>query len=1065
MPTIFGNLALFGRHWWAVGVAGWVSMGSVAASFTPEELPQVGYHPSGVEYFTPVMFANALVSEGRNWRVIKPKPGGQSWETISEEPLAGQVDALGNPVYLQSGQLYFLAHPGQNGNDRVLYGGTVVLTWEGAADIRVQNGTFVPGGQNAAGQPQSNGPATGLILNGTRVYQMGANPNGAEIRVHAITQDLTIKPRNIRLWLSHPDTGQSLIGQTFHPRFLQRVQDRPWGYIRFMDWNPTNASPQKDWADRRRPNHTFQAGVINPRDPAEGAVWYTNSQGQPVYFSGNRATGIAFEHMVALCNATNRHMWINVPHLATDDFVTKMAQLIRFGADANGNPYTTVVANPVYPPLNSNLKVYVEYSNEIWSNGNSFPQGNWAQMRAAQLGLTREQFNARRFCQVWRIFQNVFGSANRIVKVAAVFTANENYTRQFLNEIRSFGPTLSPAQEPDIIAPTTYFGNGIQDWAHARANAQAGTGDEWFYTNVDWDHDNNPATPPRKTSKPLGDAYWSSAAVERHINQAFDEWSRRLLSGSAVQGGGFDATGIGGGFDFWLRNLAQTTFPTPKPLVAYEGGPSLYTDYLDGGDVRDDGITNFIIAMNRHPRIKEVYRIHLNMAKAKGLWSHMMFVDASVWGKFGQWGHVERFSQDPATSPKYVFMREWIDTDTNGLRHIDRALNAVPSFATPASLPDGYVGAPYSQVISTTGGNGARTVEIIARSLVPGLTAVVSGAGITIGGTPTASGSSYVYARVKDADGDPAWRTFAIRTVVRSTDPAVTLDFESLAVTGGNPVAEPLDQAGYRFTSWGNSGGSGLCVQGQGTSWDAGWASKVLFTRTWGSNHRLVRGDGRPFDLFEIDLAGHQAQSARITGFAPGGIRLERVVNFPAQRQPMTRVNLDWITVERVEIQWFELPNAGGGNRNGAIDLVKLNTGTGIPGGGGGGGSSSSGPRYQAEAAQLNGATAQSGANSDGGYVQFGAAGRWVEFTVPAAAAGSRTLTIRYANGRPNGWTSGWTLWVNGVSQGTVWDSNTGSYSTWATLNRTITLNQGPNTIRIEAAFNHSSPVDWIEIP
>ena len=39
----------------------------------------------------------------------------------------------------------------------------------------------------------------------------------------------------------------------------------------------------------------------------------------------------------------------------------------------------------------------------------------------------------------------------------------------FLQEIHDFGPTLSPPVEPDLISPTTYFGNGIQDWAHERA--------------------------------------------------------------------------------------------------------------------------------------------------------------------------------------------------------------------------------------------------------------------------------------------------------------------------------------------------------------------------------------------------------------------------------------------------------------------------------------------------------------------------------------------------------------------------------------------------------------------
>jgi hypothetical protein len=918
----------------------WLGWGGKAgASINPEELPQVGYHPSGVEYYAPVFFANALFMESRGWRLMKPKPGGQSWETITVDPEPGQVDSLGNPVYLLPGDKLF-AHPGQNGNDNALFAGRVVLTWRGAADIRVQNGTFIPNGQNTADQPQSSGPATGMLLNGTRVYDLGSNPNGAWVMIHAISEDPSLKPSSIRLWLSDPDTGKSLIGQTFHPKVLKLLNDRPWGYIRFMDWNPTNASPQQDWVDRRRPNHTFQMGVINPRSAAPGVVMYYDSQGQPVYFPGNQSTGVAFEYMVALCNATRKHMWITVPHLATDDFVTNLARLIRYGADANGNPYTSEVSNPVWAPLNRDLKVFVEYSNEIWSNGYSFPQGDWARVQGQALGLTPDpqaRFNARRFCQVWRLFENVFGSSDRLVKVAAIFTGSEHYTRNFLQEIKAYGPTLSPPQEPDVISPTTYFGNGIQDWAHQRATQQAGTADEWFYSNVDWDHDNNPNTPPRKESKPLTDPYWNSAAFQRHMNEAFDEWTRRQLSDSSIRGGGFDATGIGGGFDYWLRTMAQTMFPTPKPIVAYEGGPSLYTDYMDHGDPRDDGITNFIVAMNRHLRIKEVYRTHLHMAKAKGLWSHMMFVDAGTPGKYGQWGHLERFSQDPTTAPKYVFMREWFDIDTNGLRHIDRPQGAVPSFVTPASLPEGYVGAPYHQTVTTTGGDGTRTVQIISKYLLPGLVATASGSGLTVSGTPTAAGSSYVYALVKDSNGDPAWRTFTIRTVARSTDPAVTIDFEGETNTYATYTPEPLDISGYRFTSFGNDGGRALQIHGVGDLW-MNWASKVLFSKHWGSRHRIARADGRTFDLFDLQVASSQARSVKIIGFAPGGIRMERIVNIPLQDKPMTTVSLDWITLEKVEVVWYENENATGNERRGAIDNLRFNTGTGVPGGGSGGG-------------------------------------------------------------------------------------------------------------------------------
>ena len=43
------------------------------------------------------------------------------------------------------------------------------------------------------------------------------------------------------------------------------------------------------------------------------------------------------------------------------------------------------------------------------------------------------------------------------------------YTEPFLNELRAYGPTRVPPVTPDVIAGTTYFGNGIQDWAELKA--------------------------------------------------------------------------------------------------------------------------------------------------------------------------------------------------------------------------------------------------------------------------------------------------------------------------------------------------------------------------------------------------------------------------------------------------------------------------------------------------------------------------------------------------------------------------------------------------------------------
>jgi len=99
----------------------------------------------------------------------------------------------------------------------------------------------------------------------------------------------------------------------FHPMFLSKIQ--PYGTLRFMEWGATNVQTNEEWVDRTQ-----------------------------VSFRTFSMNGVPFEYMIKLCNTMGKNMWVNVPHLASDDFIQKLATLIK----------TT---------LRPDLKVYVEYSN------------------------------------------------------------------------------------------------------------------------------------------------------------------------------------------------------------------------------------------------------------------------------------------------------------------------------------------------------------------------------------------------------------------------------------------------------------------------------------------------------------------------------------------------------------------------------------------------------------------------------------------------------------------------------------------------------------------------------
>jgi hypothetical protein len=772
-----------------------------AAQIDPAILRPVGYHPSNIAYYNTPYFANAL-AQGGEWLSFTGSSFGTpiSFNTAQFEH--------GYPKFLDAGQKLRAPVFGLN-IESELARGQIVVTWKGSADIRLVNCTFVATG--------SSGASTGNLVDGRRIYDCtGAFESTQSIEIHSIAAPIT----EIRVWLD------SVEGQLFHPLLLQRIADADWGFIRFMDWGATNASPQQDWSDRRLPVHAFMNGIINARQPSAG-------------MQGNRETGVAFEHMVALCNATGRNLWINIPHLATADFTMRLAKLIRFGSDGV-NPYDAPQLDPIHPALHANLKVYVEFSNEIWSSGFSFPQGNWAQEQAALAGLTKPQFTARRFCDTWRIFQDVFGGTTRLVRVAAIFTALDAYSRPFLQEIAAYGPTLSPPVRPDVMAVTTYFGNGIQDYV-----------DQQGFT----------------TGKPFDDPYWTSPAFATHLQLAFDEWTRRILAGDSATGSGPDATGIGGGFSASLRTLPNETLGYALPIVAYEGGPSLFTDTIDsGGTADDDGVTIFIKTMNRDPRIADVYRIHLDLAKSKALWTHTPYTDTSPWSRFGQWGHLESLDQPLASAPKYALMLEHFAT-FSALRHIDAPLGNVPQFTTAATLPAGVAGLFYTTDIATSGGDGARTLTVVGAFLDPGLSfaAGPTAGTLRVRGTPLSSRKNYIFARVHDADGDPAWRIFTLETF-GGTGTLVQSDF-----SGASPALH---------LPW-----TKTFVLSSKVSW-SGWSSGAGITPRTGDNALVfsVSAPAASNETLAQSIADHEFLSATITPTsAPLDLR-EAEIRFSTRR-------------------------------------------------------------------------------------------------------------------------------------------------------------------------------------
>ncbi|MEK7705726.1 MAG: hypothetical protein AAB426_12260 [Myxococcota bacterium] len=125
--------------------------------------------------------------------------------------------------------------------------------------------------------------------------------------------------------------------------------------VRLMDFLATNSNQQVNWSDRPLPAWPS----FHRKAGADGYGW--------------QGIGGPWEHAILLMNEVGKDAWINLPVKATDAYVLNVARLFAFGSDGV-EPYTSPQANPVYPPLAANLKLYVEYSNELWNSAGAFSQ-------------------------------------------------------------------------------------------------------------------------------------------------------------------------------------------------------------------------------------------------------------------------------------------------------------------------------------------------------------------------------------------------------------------------------------------------------------------------------------------------------------------------------------------------------------------------------------------------------------------------------------------------------------------------------------------------------------------
>lgn len=294
--------------------------------------------------------------------------------------------------------------------------------------------------------------------------------------------------------------------------------------IRYMDFLATNGNTQTVWSDRTLPNKAF---------------W------------GREGFGGPWEIVIQHANAMQKDAWINIPAMVNDQYIQNVARTFLYGSDGV-NPYTTPQANPVFSPLDPNLKLYVEYSNELWNTQGGFGQSTYNRLSAvaevqadpssplafdgtttAEEWVLSYRRMAKRGLEVSNIFRGVFGDAAMMTRVRPIYA-----TQAYSANVGAEGVRLL----------------------------------QGYYNNMEGNFVANPKPPSYYFYGAGGAGYYSPNLTSPSLT-IDNIWTSNAMDVNAWRGTAEDIGFVPGVLDVVALGVKS---------VAYEGGPAF--DYVNGND-------------------------------------------------------------------------------------------------------------------------------------------------------------------------------------------------------------------------------------------------------------------------------------------------------------------------------------------------------------------------------------------------------------------------------------------------------------------------------------------------
>lgn len=402
------------------------------------------------------------------------------------------------------------------------YTGAFILSWQGEGRMQAAYQTTVTEGVSFV----VGSTAFNLTVEGVdgRVKFTYATTPAAE--AFYMIQSNPLNPlRNVSFIRADQETN-FLAGEKFNPDFIQKVTEANFGVLRFLDWmvgNINNTTQWKhqghvdDWSYDARKWHpdcwagtasgtdTYSCGAatdtpvswthgevtqvqftnantgastinINGRGaksiirqyadalPAStitanalATLIYDSQLDKVIYSSDGMTSGVPHGDLIELCNLVGAHGWLTHPFCALDDVITQSATLWKNG-------------------LNSGLRVYHEYANEVWNF--AFPFTSLAAAKGAVLGYplgNNERVHgwyAKRYLEIADLIAAVGGSNyRRVITVQAAGDGPQYDTYRFKGADLGVVAPNRPIDKCEAISFASYFqGANVREFTGSYAN-------------------------------------------------------------------------------------------------------------------------------------------------------------------------------------------------------------------------------------------------------------------------------------------------------------------------------------------------------------------------------------------------------------------------------------------------------------------------------------------------------------------------------------------------------------------------------------------------------------------